>query len=834
MSFHYDFKTIEPKWQKEWEKRKVYAAPEPSSSHPAYYILVMFPYPSGNLHMGHVRNYTIGDVLARFYRKKGRSVLHPIGWDSFGLPAENAAIERKIHPSQWTGDNIAHMRTQLKSLAISYDWDREFATCDPAYYRWNQWIFLKMVEKGLAYQKKAPVNWCPKDATVLANEQVHEGKCWRCGTAVTQKELTQWFFKITDYAEQLLKDHDQLLPNENQKGWPEQVLLMQKNWIGASEGATVDFQLLDSNKSELKEKIRVFTTRPDTLFGATFMVLAPEHPLVPRLTTPDRKAEVEAYKEKAKKLSRMDRISEQRGKTGKFTGSYARNPVNNQSIPIWIADYVLTDYGTGAIMAVPAHDKRDFEFATQFKIPILQVIKPENEDLENPLTKAYTGDGVLVNSGSYSGSPVSEAKKKITDDLQKKKLGEGTRTFKIRDWLLSRQRYWGTPIPMVVCQKCGSVPVPERDLPVKLPEDVTLTAGGASPLLKAEKWINVPCPKCSGPAKRETDTMDTFVDSSWYYARYTDPKNKNKPFDSKLANPWLPVTQYVGGIEHACMHLIYARFFHKVLRDFGLVNTDEPFSSLLTQGMVTLGGSAMSKSKGNTVDPTDVIKKYGTDTCRLFILFAAPPTQQLEWSDTQVEGVWRFLNRVWRLGQAVVENQDVKPPKRTSNSSQEKISKEDLVRKTHQTVKRVTEDIERDFGFNTAISAIMELVNALYLYPELKDSTAKEAIETVIQLLCPFAPHLTQELWSQMGHEDLLDTLSWPTYDKGKLMAPSVDIVIQVNGKLKNKIKIDLQIKEDEVKAQALQSLVRKGLKIDPKRVIYIPHKLVNFVVQKN
>jgi leucyl-tRNA synthetase len=814
----YNFKDIETKWQKLWEERKSNAAPTPTKERPPYFLLVMFPYPSGKLHMGHVRNYTIGDILARFHRRRGRSVLHPIGWDSFGLPAENAAIERGIDPGKWTWDNIAHMRGQLKQLAISYDWDREVATCDPAYYRWNQWFFIKMMEKGLVYRKKAAVNWCPKDATVLANEQVHDGKCWRCHTLVEQKELEQWFFKITQYAGELLKGHDELKKTATQKGWPDEVLTMQRNWIGQSTGAHVDFSL------ESGEKIRVFTTRPDTLFGATFMVLAPEHPLVDKITMPDRKIPVAKYKEQAKKLSKFDRSAANREKTGEFTGSVAINPVNGQRIPIWIADYVLTDYGTGAIMAVPAHDERDFAFAQKYKIPIVQVIQPADRKLTLPLKEAYTDDGVLVNSGSFDGLPTDEAQKKIAAELEKKKLGQATTTYKLRDWLLSRQRYWGTPIPVVYCPKCGMKPVSLDQLPVKLPTDIKFTGQGASPLTQADNWINTTCPSCKGPAKRDTDTMDTFVDSSWYYLRYTDAKNEHLPFDKKAADTWVPVHQYVGGIEHACMHLIYSRFFHKVIRDMGMVSSNEPFSSLLTQGMVTLGGTAMSKSRGNVVDPTDVISKYGTDSCRLFILFAAPPTQQLEWSDSQVGGVWRFVNRVWKL--AVGETI------KGQSENGDRMSAEDLERQRNVTIARVTKDIETDFGFNTAISAIMELVNALYLYPTLDDKIAQKAIDTVLELLFPFAPHITEELWELRGHKTPLSEAPWPAADESKMAASELEIVIQINGKVKDKIRIPSSATEDQVKTLAQKKLEEKGGPMAPKRVIYVPHKLVNFVGQ--
>lgn len=830
----YNFKDIEKKWQQTWEDKKSFATPEPTPERPAYFMLVMFPYPSGNLHMGHVRNYTIGDVLARFHRRRGRSVLHPIGWDSFGLPAENAAIKNKTDPSKWTWDNIANMRQQLKALAISYDWDREVATCHPDYYRWNQWIFIKMLEKGLAYRKKAPVNWCDSCNTVLANEQVHNGLCWRCDSVVTQKELEQWFFKITQYAEELLTGHEQLrrppfakatggTPPEAlaKGGWPEQVLTMQSNWIGKSWGAHVDFR-------HDKETIRVFTTRPDTLFGATFMVLAPEHPLVEKLTTPDRKVSINAYRTQARGLTKIARTAEGREKTGAFTGSYAENPLTGKKTPIWIADYVLTDYGTGAIMAVPAHDQRDWEFAKKFGIDILRVIQPA--DGKVPATQAYEGEGSLINSGPYTGMTVDAAKKKMADDLQKKNSGAPAVTYKLRDWLLSRQRYWGTPIPIVYCEKCGAVPVALSDLPVTLPADVEFTGTGASPLTKAVDWINTKCPSCAGPARRETDTMDTFVDSSWYYARYTDAKNTKLPFDPTRANKWIPVHQYVGGVEHACMHLIYSRFFHKVFRDMGFVNSDEPFASLLTQGMVTLGGTAMSKSKGNVVDPNEVISRYGADTCRMFILFAAPPTQQLEWSDKQIEGIWRFLNRVWRLAQVFCDSEDATELKRTVKESIETLGKEELERRINVAIQRVTDDIDKNFGFNTAISSTMELVNSIYLYADLGDALSRKAVETVIHLLSPFAPHLSEEIWQSLGNSELLVNHPWPRVDASKLTASHVEIVVQVNGKLRDKLSVSASLGEEEVKSQALASLEKRGVKLAPKRVIYVPNKLVNFV----
>lgn len=824
----YNFKDIEIKWQTRWKERGCFRTPPPTAERKPYHMLVMFPYPSGHLHMGHVRNYTIGDVLARFYRARGRAVMHPIGWDAFGLPAENAAIERGVPPSKWTWDNIRHMGGQLRALGISYDWEREFATCDPNYYRWNQWIFIKMFERGLAYRKKAPVNWCPKDQTVLANEQAQDNRCWRCGTEVEQKELEQWFFKITDYAGQLLKDHEQLTPASQRKGWPPEVLTMQRNWIGASNGATVDFPVLSAGR-KTGEKITVFTTRPDTLFGATFMVLAPEHPLVDKVTTPERKERVQAYRENARKLSKITRTSAERDKTGEFTGAYVENPVNGQPVPVWIADYVMIDYGTGAIMAVPAHDERDFAFAQKFNIPVVQVIQNPGKPIPHPMREAFTEDGVMINSGRFNGMPSEGAKQEIARELASKGQGAATVTYKLRDWLLSRQRYWGTPIPVVYCESCGAVPVALDDLPVRLPENVTFSGKGASPLTQDKNWLQTPCPKCRKTARRETDTMDTFVDSSWYYARYTDPHNAERPFDKAAADAWLPVHQYVGGIEHACMHLIYARFFHKVLRDLGLLTSDEPFGSLLTQGMVTLGGSAMSKSKGNVVDPSSVIDRYGADACRLFILFAAPPTQQLEWSDKQVEGVWRFLNRVWRLAGVFVHDEDATALKRSSIQDSN-VTSDEIQRAMNVTVQRVTEDIERDFGFNTAIAAVMELVNKLYVYPNLGDDVSRVATEAVIRLLAPFAPHTSEELWELLGHREDLAGHPWPSVDASKLEANHLQIVVQVNGKLRDRVVVPANAVEEEVKRLAQSALETKGMKISPQRVIYVPRKLINFV----
>lgn len=828
----YEFTSIENKWREGWNQKNAFTTPKPSTEKPPYYILVMFPYPSGHLHMGHVRNYTIGDVLARYYRRKNRSVLHPIGWDSFGLPAENAAIKNAVSPAKWTWENIQHMRGQLQQLGISYDWDREIATCHPDYYKWNQWLFIKMLEKGLVYRKKAPVNWCPSCQTVLANEQVHDNQCWRCGSEVSSKELEQWFFKITQYANELLAGHEQIKPKGANGGWPEKVLAMQKNWIGQSQGASVHFPILEPDNKKTPESIKIFTTRPDTLFGATFMVISPEHPLVSHITQPEHKSEVEDYVSRVKKISRFDRISESREKTGVFTGTYAENPVNGERTPIWIADYVLMDYGTGAIMAVPAHDERDFAFAQKYKIPIIQVIQ-DPDNAHETLESAYTGPGKLVNSGSYSGMDTAAAKNKICADLEEKKKGEATITYRLRDWLLSRQRFWGTPIPIVYCQKCGVVPVSLDDLPVKLPEDAQFSGQGESPLKQDQDWLKTTCAQCKGPALRETDTMDTFVDSSWYYARYTDPHNSKSPFDPERGDAWLPVSQYVGGIEHATMHLIYSRFFHKVMRDMGLLKSDEPFSSLLTQGMVTLGGSAMSKSKGNVVDPEDVISQYGVDSCRLFILFAAPPTQQLDWSDSQVGGVFRFLNRLWRLAHVFFDEEDKKTLKRSIEQSQKSVNANDVERQIHLTIKRVTQDISVDFGFNTAISAIMELVNCLYLYPDLGDSVSKAGVEVAVQLLEPFAPHISEEIWEKFGHQTPLYQSQWLDYNSEKLIEDKIQVVVQLNGKLKDRITVPTSTAEEDVKKLAKDVLVKKGIQFEPKRIIYVKNKLINFVVAR-
>ena len=818
----YEHQAVERRWQTEWSRRQSFAAKESDSS-PRFYALEMFPYPSGNLHMGHVRNYTLGDVVARFHRMKGENVLHPIGWDAFGLPAENAAIKNKVHPEKWTRQNIAVMREQLKTLGISYDWDREFATCDEAYYRWNQWFFIKFFEKGWVYKKKASVNWCPVDQTVLANEQVSaDGRCWRCDSIVEQKELEQWFIKITEFADDLLKGHELLRGK-----WPDEVITMQQHWIGKSDGAEVVFPIQGR-----QDKITIFTTRPDTLYGATFMALSPEHPLARELSAKAGKTtdlEVLIRGQRERKRQRQDTDQ----KSGFFLGVNATNPINQQPVPIWVADYVLMDYGTGAIMAVPAHDQRDFEFAAKYSIPMIEVIG----DPKNPVTrfeKAMEAEGVMMNSGEFNGTPSADGKRRVGEWLKTKGSGKPTVTFKLRDWLVSRQRYWGTPIPMISCPKCGIVPIPEKDLPVRLPTDIEFTGTGQSPLAQSASFVNVTCPKCSGKAKRETDTMDTFVDSSWYFARFSDPRNAQTPFDKAKAASWLPVKQYIGGIEHACMHLIYSRFWHKAMKRLGLVQSEEPFERLLAQGMVTLGGAVMSKSRGNVVDPNAIIAKYGADTARMFILFAAPPEKQLDWSDKGVEGSWRFLNRVWRLAENFRAAPHPDPlPKGEGGASPGEAAKS-LRRKTHWAIKKVTGDYGVEIQINTAIAAVMELVNELYLYPALGDPISREAVRAVIQLLSPVAPHLMEELWETLGENGLCSESRWPEADPQWLVADTVEIVIQINGKLRARLQMAPGTGKDVLEREALKDTkvqaALSGKSVG--KVIIVPDKLVNIVAK--
>ncbi|MFE4105921.1 leucine--tRNA ligase [Almyronema epifaneia] len=859
MEAKYDPAAIEKKWQQTWASEGLDQTPD-ATRQPKFYALSMFPYPSGNLHMGHVRNYTITDVIARVKRMQGYRVLHPMGWDAFGLPAENAAIDRGVHPAKWTHQNIDQMRSQLQRLGLSYDWNREVATCAPDYYCWTQWIFLQFLAAGLAYQKEAAVNWDPIDQTVLANEQVDsEGRSWRSGALVERKLLKQWFLKITDYAEQLLQDLDQL------SGWPERVKLMQENWIGKSTGAQVHFA------TEIGADLTVFTTRPDTLWGATFMVLSPEHPLVEKLTAPDRVAAITDYQKEAAKKSDLDRTADSREKTGVWTGSYALNPVNGEKIPIWIADYVLMGYGTGAIMAVPAHDQRDFEFARQFNLPIRGVVQPANAEVDaNNLTQAWTEGGVMVNSGPLDGLPAGKGEGESVAAaiawLEAHGKGQQQVNYRLRDWLISRQRYWGVPIPVIHCPDCGIVPVPVDQLPVELPEDVAFSGRGASPLAKLASWTQVPCPTCGTPAQRETDTMDTFIDSSWYFLRYADARNQQQAFDPAKVNDWLPVDQYVGGIEHAILHLLYSRFFTKVLRDRGLLNFDEPFKRLLTQGMVQnityknpktgkyvpidqlsdaqnpvdpetgdrleVFYEKMSKSKYNGVDPQVVLGKYGADTARMFILFKAPPEKDLEWDDADVEGQFRFLNRVWRLVQGFVESPASAKPSPIEQAALSKAEK-DLRRATHTAIKEVAEDVADDYQFNTAVSELMKLSNALSDAACPDSPVYTEAVQTLVLLLAPFAPHIAAELWQQMGQRGSVHLQPWPEYDPAALIADEITLVIQIKGKTRGTIPVPADASKADLERYARESAIAQryleGQTV--KKVIVVPGKLVNFVV---
>ena len=817
----YQPEKVEKKWQETWETKQVHKTVEDSEK-PKFYALEQFPYPSGDgLHMGHVRVYTIGDVIARFKKMSGYQVLHPMGADAFGLPAENAAIQRGINPREWTLNNMERIRNEQKRLGVSYDWDRYLGTCLPDYYKLTQWLFLLFYERGIAYKKKAAVNWCPTCNTVLANEQVEDGQCWRCDTEVTKQELSQWFFRITDYAERLLQDLDQL------DGWPDKVKLMQRNWIGKSEGAEVVFTVPALNE----EKIPVFTTRPDTLYGVTYMVVAPEHPLVPQLIAGNENQKaIEEFVVAMKKESEITRTSTDVEKVGYFTGTYAKHPLTGEEVPIWVANYVLMDYGTGAVMGVPAHDERDFLFAKKYQLPIKIVIQPETGDkvVLDEMTTAFTEDGVLVDSEQFNGTPNREAIQQIGKYLDNEEKGKLTTSYRLRDWLISRQRYWGTPIPIVYCEQCGVVPVPLEQLPVTLPEDVVFD-GKKNPLTTSESFVHTTCPTCGGHAHRETDTMDTFIDSSWYYFRYTSPEEMDKPFDSKMANKWLPVDEYIGGIEHAVLHLLYSRFFTKVLYDSGLISFQEPFKSLLTQGMVLKDGAKMSKSKGNVVSPNEIIEKYGADTGRLFILFAAPPDRDLDWSDSGVEGSHRFLNRVWRL---VVQNLDTLT---TDHEVKAETDEEKELRRTiHVTIKKATEDIDLRSNFNTAISSVMELVNKIYSYSaEGNRGLFKNAIETVVQLLAPMTPHITEELWEMMGHTESIHQVAWPSYNEEYLVLDEVEMAVQINGKVRAKIMVSssatkeeveqLVVADEKVKEQIGDKQIRK--------LIVVPGKLINIVV---
>ncbi|MGE4469957.1 MAG: leucine--tRNA ligase [Desulfovibrio sp.] len=827
----YEPEAVEKKWQRNWSESgcfEVQADPDREK----YYVLEMFPYPSGKIHMGHVRNYSIGDVVARYKRMQGCNVLHPMGWDAFGMPAENAAIKHNTHPAAWTYANIGEMREQLKRLGYSYDWKRELATCRPEYYRWEQLFFLKFMEKGLLYRKNAMQNWCDTCQTVLANEQVEDGKCWRCDSVVVQKELEQWFLRITDYADELLQWLDKM-----KEKWPDPVLTMQSNWIGKSYGAELTFRIKDSD-----ETVDVFTTRPDTLYGATFMSLAAEHPLVEKLISgTDRADEVRAFVNKCVNMDKFHRAADDTEKEGIFTGAYCINPVSGREMPIYVANFVLMGYGTGAVMAVPAHDQRDFDFARKYDLPMQVVIRPEDRDLEpETLTEAYTEPGVLVNSAPFDGLPNEEAKKRIVEHLEEQDLGRMTVNFRLRDWNISRQRYWGAPIPVIHCPECGAVPVPEDQLPVVLPEDAALREDGKSPLPFLEDWVNVPCPRCGKPARRETDTLDTFVESSWYFLRYTDARIDSAPFDPQAVDYWMPVDQYIGGIEHAILHLLYARFFTKVLRDEELITADEPFEHLLTQGMVVLDGAKMSKSKGNVVDPGDMIAKYGADASRLFILFAAPPEKELEWSDRGIDGAYRFIGRLWRLAEELEDGLVcVQPCHPASGELSEAVKR--LRRKEHDTVRRVTRSIENSFQFNTAIAAIMELVNEMY---QLKDQLKADeqgrcflssALATAVTLLSPMAPHVCEEIWEAIGHEEgVIADQPWPRYDESALVTDEVTVVAQVNGKVRGQVSVARDADEDAVKAAclAVENVARHLEGKQVVKVIFVPGKLVNVVVR--
>ena len=819
---------IEAKWQKYWEENKTFKV-EMDKDKPKSYVLEMFPYPSGNLHMGHVRNYSIGDVIARFRTMKGFNVLHPMGWDSFGMPAENAAIKHNIPPKKWTLENIANMTRQLKALGLSYDWDREVTTCKEDYYKWTQWFFELFYKRGLAVKKESAVNWCDTCNTVLANEQVIDGKCWRCDHEVVKKDLSQWFFKITDYADELLKDLD-LLP-----GWPERVKTMQHNWIGRSEGLEFSFEI-----PALNDTVAVYTTRPDTAYGVTFMALAAEHPLIKKICENNPKAdEINAFCERVRNQSEIERTSSESEKEGVFTGVYCINPFTGRKVEIWVTNYVLYDYGTGAVMGVPTGDQRDWMFADKYGIEKIVTICPIGKELKlEEMTCAYEEkEGMLVNSGEFTGMEMHKAMSAIMDKAEAEGFGKRRVNYRLRDWLISRQRYWGAPIPIIYCPHCGEVLVPEDQLPVRLPEDVSFTAGAKSPLATSEEFVHCKCPKCGADATRETDTMDTFLCSSWYYLRYTDAHNDKMPFDKELNNYWGPVDQYIGGIEHAILHLLYSRFFVKVLRDAGLVDYDEPFSNLLTQGMVIKDGAKMSKSLGNVVSPEEILSKYGADTARLFILFAAPPERELEWSDQGVEGSFRFLNRIWRIVQAfeAVLAQKVTEYDYSNLNEADK----DLRRVLHSSIKKVTNDIETRFNFNTAISTMMELVNALYAYKEAaKEPNAGlvyEAISDLIKMMSPFVPHITEELWrGAIDANSSVHEQSWPECDEEALKVDNVEIVLQVNGKVRGRLTVPAEATKEELEKIAMTDANVQAHIGDAtvRKVICVPGRLVNIVAK--
>ena len=815
---------IEAKWQKIWETEHS-CHTEMDTTKPKYYALEMFPYPSGKLHMGHVRNYSIGDVIARFRTMEGYNVLHPMGFDSFGMPAENAAIKNKVHPAKWTYANIANMEKQQRALGLAYDWDREVITCREDYYRWTQWLFELFYKKGLAYKKKASVNWCDTCGTVLANEQVEDGKCWRCKSEVHKKDLAQWFFKITDYADELLADLDKL------PGWPERVKTMQANWIGRSEG--LEFRL---PAPALDAEIPVYTTRPDTVFGMTFVALAPEHPLVEKICAiSDKAEEIRAFCARVKKQSDIERSSSESEKEGIYTGLCCTNPFNGEQVEIWVTNYVLFEYGTGAVMAVPSEDQRDWMFAEKYGIRKILTIRPKDGELRlEDMTAAYTEkEGILINSGKFTGMEMHAAMQAIMDEAEAQGYGKRRVNYRLRDWLISRQRYWGAPIPIINCPKCGEVLVPEAELPVRLPEDVSFEQGAVSPLSSSEHFLHCKCPKCGGDATRETDTMDTFICSSWYYYRYTDPKNTERPFDRDKVNYWAPVDQYIGGIEHAILHLLYARFFTKVLRDAGMLDFDEPFTNLLTQGMVIKDGAKMSKSLGNVVSPEEIIDRYGADTARLFILFAAPVDRDLDWSDQGVEGAYRFLGRVWRiLGQFA---ETIKGAPASYDAATLSTEEAELRRVLHATIKKVTEDVRDRFMFNTAISSIMELVNALYAFQdkELTPGLAREMASALVRMLAPFAPHITAELWAELFGGNV-HAQTWPQYDAAALVQDEVEIVLQINGKVRDRVKVATGLDRAALEQIAAELPRAKELTAGKTivKVVCVPGKLVNIVVK--
>jgi leucyl-tRNA synthetase len=826
----YDPKSVEPRWQARWEGAGLFHVKTPESGRRQFNCLEMLPYPSGILHMGHVRNYSLGDAIARFHRMKGEDVFHGIGWDAFGMPAENAAIRKGEHPRRWTLANIDAMRGQLQRLGFGYDWSSETTTCLPEYYRWNQWMFLRMMEKGLAYRARRLLNWCDSCATVLANEQVDSGRCWRCDTAVVRKEFEQWFLRITDYAQELLEELDRM------EDWPDKVRTMQRNWIGRSEGSRIFFPVVGGN-----DPIEVFTTRVDTIFGATYMALAVEHPRIPELVADsEQRRSVEAFVREQLSTSLEDRFEEAAEKLGVFTGRHAVNPYSGEKIPIWVANFVLMDVGTGAVMSVPAHDERDFAFAGKYGLPIRPVIHPQGEGPLDPdaMEDAYTPDGVVHDSGPYSGLDSAAARTRMNADAAEGAFGSRTITYRLKDWGVSRQRYWGTPIPVVHCPKCGPVAVPDGDLPVLLPEDVPLTGEGGSPLGRLDSFVNTTCPQCGGEARRDTDTMDTFVDSCWYYFRYLDSSNDSAPFDWEKLRPWFPVDLYIGGIEHATGHLIYTRFWSKVMRDLGMTDLDEPVARLFTQGMVIKDGFKMSKSRGNVVDPDTMVDRYGADTTRLFSLFAAPPEKELEWSEKGVEGCHRFLGRVWRTFEKVEGRLPAPGTERPKTASEAEALA--LRRKIHQTIKRVTDDLGPRMHLNTAVAAQMELINTI---APLADDTGagegelwalREAFEALVRLLAPFAPHFAEEIWARLGGEGFVSEAQWPVVDESLLVEEQITLVVQVNGKLRARLELARNVSE-EAAVEAARADKRVAAHLEGKglvRAVFVPGRLLNLVVK--